>query len=138
MNNKIDSILKLADKFMKAAQTMVEDPKAVVVDAFFGRNEENNFLQFILQADSNFSKALPDSIKTLNIGASVNAATKSANFIVNTKNPKLDVLLINALREDYKRKYGSYPEVRFADRLSKNDIKPPTVNQSHPAIMVIS
>jgi hypothetical protein len=139
----IDRIFKLAERFARKislAQGITgEDPKSVVTDAFLGPHEEIPFQNFILDQNSHFSQALPDSVKTIDIGASVSASKKTATFLVTPKpgTPAIAMKLVAALREDYKAKYGSYPEERFAARLAKGDIKPPNVEASHPAIISI-
>jgi hypothetical protein len=139
-----DQLHKLAERFARKialAQMMAgEDPKATTVDAFFGPHEETAFQQFILKPSSNFSKALPESIKTVDIGASVNAKNKSANFLISTNPvaPQLKATLIHALNEDYKNKYGKYPVERFVERLTRNEIRPNNINQSANTIIHIS
>jgi hypothetical protein len=141
----IDQIIKIAERFaikLSLAQAIVgEDPKSVVADAFFGPNEENIFQQFILNPNSHFSKILPESVKSVDIGATVDAKSKAANFLVSTNPttpPQLRANLINALKEDYKAKYGQYPADRFAERLSQGQIKPPTVHETAVAIIHIT
>lgn len=142
--SSVDRLIKLADRFARKivmGQALVgEDPKAVVADAFFGPRQETDFQNFILQPNSNFSKTLPESVKTVSIGAIVSAKTKSAAFLVTPQpgTPALALKLKAALREDYKAKYGSYPEQRFAERLAKNDIKPADIELSAPGIITIS
>jgi hypothetical protein len=132
----VDNLIKLADRLarkLSLAQIVSDDPKAVVVDAFLGPHEENAFMQFILAPTSHFSKVLPESINTVDIGAMVDAQAKAATFLVNTSPAAplaLKSALINALREDYKAKYGKYPQERFIERLAKGDIRPPDVKQS--------
>lgn len=140
----IDNLLKLAARFerkLALAQSMGgEDPKAVVSDAFFGPNQENNFLQTITTEGSNFLKALPESIKTVDIGARVSAKGKSAAFLVTTNPaapPAIQAALVNALTADYTKKYGQSPQAQFAARLAAGTIKPADVELSHPSIIQV-
>lgn len=145
MTSKVDQLIKLANHFarkLSLAQAITgEDAGALTADAFFGPNEEQNFQHFILDPNSHFSKVLPESVKSVDIGATVDGKTRSANFLVSTvpaTPPQLRATLINALKEDYKAKYGKYPADRFADRLAKGDIKPPTVHETFNSIIHIS
>lgn len=143
MNDKVQSLIKLAERFarkLSLAQLISDDPRAIVSDAFFGPQQEGNFQHFILKPNSHFSQALPESIKSVDIGAVIDTKSHTANFLVSTNpnTPQLHNTLINALKEDYKASYGKYPAERLTDRLARNDVRPATIQQSVPSIIHIS
>lgn len=148
----IERLTKLADRFARkislaqaAPPTVEEDPTAVVADAFFGPpgggQDEKFFQSKILDQNSNFSKALPDSVNTAQIGATVDAATKAANFLLTTDPvtaPNVRAAIIAALVKDYTAAYGAAPAARFAARLAKGDIRPANVHATANTIITIS
>jgi hypothetical protein len=142
----VDNLIKVAEKFtrkLSLAQVLQgEDPKAVVADAFFGSTasgkDERFFQNYILGQGSKFSAALPDSVNTVDIGATVDAKSGAANFLVavNPANTKVRAALIGALIQDYTAAYGAAPAARLADRVAKGQVKP-DVHQTAPSIIQI-
>ena len=148
----LKKLADLADRFesklkLSRAQAQVgEDPKAVVADAFFGAatsavtrgKTEREFQAHILGEGSNFLAALPPTVKTCNIGASVDGPAKTASFLVTCSPPTNTANILKALVADYTKFYGKDPNSQFAARLAAGDIKPPTVKASHPSIIQVT
>ena len=142
----VDNLIKVAEKFTRKislAQVLQgEDPKAVVADAFFGSpgsgKDERFFQNYILAPGSKFSAALPDSVQVVDIGATVDAKSGAANFLVavTPANPKIRAALINALIQDYAAAYGAAPAATLAARVAKGTVKP-DVHQTAPSIIQI-
>jgi hypothetical protein len=130
----VEHLVKVAERYARKvslAQSMEEDPKAVVADAFFGppsdrSKDEKAFQVYILGQTSNFSQALPESIKTVDIGATVDARSKAANFLVTVTpaNPAARAAVIAALVKDYTTFYGANPAARLATRVAAGTVKP--------------
>ncbi len=136
----LDKIIRLANRFARklslaqqGAPQVLEDPKAMVADAFFGApasgKSEKEFMQYLNRADSKFQKAAANVSGAINIGATVNAKTKTADFLV--ANPSIK----NALIADYTAFYGKSPTQQFQARLAAGSIHPPDIVASHPAII---
>lgn len=130
-----ERLLKLAEKFdrkLSLGQVLEgEDPKAVVADAFFGppsdrSKDEKAFQSYILGQSSVFSQTLTDATKSVDIGATVDAASKAANFLVSVQpaSPAVRAALIGALVKDYTAFYGAAPSARLAARVANGTVKP--------------
>lgn len=142
----------IADKFeakiSKGQKMLGEDPKAVTADAFFdpgytGKGE-GEFRKFILGEGSNFLKALPQQVKTCNIGAAVDVPGNSASFLVSTTPPVPTKTIVDALNQDYIKYYGAAPAPRVMkksvtkDPKSNKPLVDPTLKISHPAIITVT
>lgn len=139
----------LADRFEYkltkfAVSTSESDTKPAVMDAFFepprtmGENGSERFSQAIKQQDSSFMKALAsfgDKKFHLSIGVTVNAPGGLADFIVRTTPPLPTASIKQALIADYARAYGKDPSARLKDKLSKNQVNPPTLQASVPDVI---
>ena len=143
----VEHLVKVAERYARKvslAQAGLEgeDPKAVVSDAFFGPpsggKDEKFFQNFILAPGSKFMGALPETTKVVDIGATVDAKTKAANFLVTVTppNPAVRAALLGALVQDYTAAYNAAPAARFAARIASGEVKP-DVHQTAPSIITV-
>jgi hypothetical protein len=121
------------------------DTASAVVDAFFdapgGGKSEKDFQAFIIKPDSKFTAALPESVKTCTIGATVDAKAKMGKFIVACSPdvpPAVKDKVALALNTDYVRFYGKTPSERISAKSAAGLIKPPDLQASNPSIITIT
>jgi hypothetical protein len=128
--------LSRAQKVTDEIPTQESNQRPVIMDAFFGDAKagggEQVFLKQINLPTSNFNTAAGNVQGKISINVQVDAPSKRANFIVKVDPPvKADVLaqITAALVRDYGAAFrGKTPAGQLAERLAKNEVKPPTVS----------
>ena len=132
--NSLKKLAYIADKFerkLSRAQqtgapppTVESDQRPVIMDAFFGPQGEQRFMQQINNPNSSFQQAAGDVQGKISINVKVDSGSKAATFVVSPNVPKLQ----SALVKDFAAVFKSDPNSMFQQRLAKNDVKPATVS----------
>lgn len=131
--NSVKRLNQLADKFamkLSQAQQVAESNQGpVVLDAFFGGSQQQeDFLKYINGPGSNFQKAVGSLEGAIKIDVQVNAAAKTANFVVSVGGKPAPKVVIDALNSDYAARFKKAPSQAFAERLAAKQVNPPNVS----------